>query len=152
MTWLLANWRLVLVSLLLAAAYATGWLHNDRSWTLQVQADQLAQSTATAAAMVTQRQQTEAIRADYLRSKADADAKIAELESRVAAGTGRLRVAARCVPATGAGAGRADPGAPELDAAARPAYFALRRGLADQYALLQLCRAELLKRSASSPP
>lgn len=66
------------------------------------------------------------------------------LSAAVAAGERRLRVAASCpasAPATSAGVDHA--AAPELDAASRPAYFALRDGIDQQRQQLMACQSVL---------
>ena len=95
------------------------------------------------------RAETEKYRAQYLEQQANAIAEIDDLERRIAAGPERLYIKANCpaVPATGANAGRTGSGTAELDATATRNYFALERGLAEQYGLLHLCRQELRKRS-----
>lgn len=93
-----------------------------------------------------------------LKEKAD---EISALRARVAAGTERLRVAARCPtvqPAAGAGVdhGKADgpaavpgqPGDAYLDPAAEPSYFALRDGIAHQREQLQACQSILASERA----
>lgn len=100
------------------------------------------------------RAETESYRAQYLELKKNAQSEIDALERRVAAGPERLYIKANCpaVPAAGANASGTGSGAAELDATATSAYFALERGLAEQYGLLQLCRQELRKRSAQKAP
>lgn len=100
------------------------------------------------------RAETEKYRAQYLEQQANAKAEIDDLERRISAGPERLYIKATCpaVPATGANAGRTGSGAAELDATATRNYFALERGLAEQYGLLQLCRQELRKRSMKKAP
>lgn len=90
--------------------------------------------------------ETEVIRATFIEYKKGTEAVTAGLERDVLAGRKRLRIAASCVPNT-ADAGRTGSGTAELDAASGPTYYALRRGLDDQRGLLNLCRAELKKRS-----
>ena len=98
--------------------------------------------------------ETEKYRAEYLESQANAKAEIDDLERRVTAGPERLYIKATCpaVPATGADARGAGGGTARLDPTAARTYFALERGLAEQYSLLQLCRRELKKRSAQKAP
>lgn len=100
------------------------------------------------------RAETEKYRAQYLEQQANAKAEIDDLERRIAAGPERLYIKASCpaMPAAGADASRAGRGAAELDATATRNYFALERGLAEQYGLLQLCRQELKKRSMKKAP
>lgn len=92
---------------------------------------------------------TERSRTEYLEYQKNAKAEIADLERRVTNGPERLYIKAKCpaVSATPADASGTRGGAAELDAAATRTYFALERGLAEQYGLLQLCRKELRARS-----
>lgn len=74
--------------------------------------------------------------------------EVSRLRADVDSGAVRLRVAGRC-PAAGLPAnplvpGRTDPAAPELDTAARPAYFALRSGLTDTEKTLAACQKVLV--------
>lgn len=82
----------------------------------------------------------------YTGELTDAKGKIAELERRVATGSSGLRVAAKCPAArplpeagTAAGVGGGSEQAPELDANARPDYYALQRGILDLEAALKVC-------------
>lgn len=95
------------------------------------------------------RAETEKYRAQYLEQQSNAKAEIDALERRIAAGPDRLYIKATCpaVSATGTNASGAGIGTAELDPTATRTYFALERGLAEQYSLLQLCRRELRKRS-----
>lgn len=65
------------------------------------------------------------------------------LAAAVAAGTKRLRVAASCPVSAGQSAGVGDAAGPELNAAARPTYYALRDGLARQAEQLAACQSIL---------
>lgn len=132
------------------------WLQGLR-WDYDVQSRDLATANAisanvaaVAAKMESDRAESEKIRAAYLDYKKGAELEISDLERRVSAGPERLYIKANCpaVPAAGADASRAGSGTAELDATATGLYFALERGLAEQYGLLQLCRSELKKRSA----
>lgn len=100
------------------------------------------------------RAETESYRVQYLEQKKNDQAEIDALERRIAAGPERLYIKASCpaVPATGTNASGTGSRSAELDATATRAYFALERGLAEQYGLLQLCRQELRKRSAQKAP
>jgi prophage endopeptidase len=71
------------------------------------------------------------------------------LAAAVAAGTKRLRVAASCPVPAGGAASVGDAAGPELDAAARPTYYALRDGLARQAEQLAACQA--LLKTVSAP-
>lgn len=105
-------------------------------------------ATALVVAFTDSAQRTEAIRSEYIEYRKGAEAVTAGLERDVAAGRKRLRIKATCLPsaanASGTGSGTA-----ELDATARQDYYALRRGIDEQRGLLNLCRAELKKRSTS---
>lgn len=136
--------------------FGASWYAQGLRWSNDVQSRDLATAnaisvnvTAVAAKMESDRAESEMIRAEYLDYKKGAELEISDLERRVSAGPERLYIKANCpaVPATGADAGRVGSGTAELDAAATGFYFALERGLAEQYGLLQLCRAELKKRS-----
>lgn len=66
----------------------------------------------------------------------------ARLRDAVESGRQRLRVAAKCpsVPQSPDSAGVDNGGAAELDASARPAYYALRAGIAKQHEQLKACQ------------
>ncbi len=134
-----------------AIAFVLGWGVNG--WRLGERAAKLEQqhtaerlAAAEAARAQEQTLVAAAAAADQLHSGelTSAELKIRDLEQRVAVGTGRLSVAARCpaarVPETAATAGVGDRSErAELDPVARPAYFALRRGLAAAEQALKLC-------------
>lgn len=100
--------------------------------------------------LIASRAQTEAIRATFIEYKAGKENETSALERAVADGTKRLRVKASCptVRADGTVPGGAVSGTAELTTEAGRAYWDLRRGLDQQYGLLQFCRSELRKRSA----
>lgn len=141
-------------------AFLAAWYVQGLRWEEDVKDAGIASANATVAAvdainiqLIHSRAETESIRATYLSEKEKANREIDDLELRVTAGPERLYIKAKCpvgVPESGSDAGRADAGAAELDPIASGYYFALERGLADQYRLLQFCRAELKKRSAPS--
>lgn len=133
------------------------WYVQAIRWDNDVAERDLATATAIAAnvdavnqQLVAAQAQTEAIRATFIEYKAGKENETSTLERAVADGTQRLRVAARCptVRADAAVPGGTGSGQPELDASARSDYYALRRGLDQQYGLLQFCRSELRKRSS----
>lgn len=137
--------------------FGAAWYAQGLRWSNDVQSRDLATANAisanvteVAAKMESDRAESEKIRAAYLDYKKGAELEISDLERRVSAGPERLYIKANCpaVPAAGADASRTGSGTAELDATATGLYFALERGLAEQYGLLQLCRAELKKRSA----
>lgn len=138
------------------ASFGAAWMIQGMRWDLDVQGRDLAAATAisvnvTAVAdkMQVDRVESEKARAAYLDYKKGAEIEISNLERRVTAGPERLYIKASCptVPATGADASRAGSGTARLDADSTRTYFALERGIAEQYGLLQLCRSELKKRS-----
>ena len=142
------------------SAFLAAWYVQGLRWEEDVKEISLASANATVASvrainsqLIQSRAETESIRATYLSEKEKANREIDDLERRVTAGPERLYIKAKCpagVPGAGADASRADTGAAELDPIASGYYFALERGLAEQYRLLQFCRAELKKRSAPS--
>lgn len=142
------------------AAFLAAWYVQGLRWEEDVKEIGLASANATVAAvdaingqLIKSRAETESIRATYLSEKEKANREIDDLERRVTAGPERLYIKAKCpasIPASGADAGRVDTGTAELDPIASGYYFALERGLAEQYRLLQFCRSELKKRSALS--
>jgi len=136
---------------------AGSWYVQGLRWDNDAQAADLVTATAIRAnvdavnqQLIASRAQTEAIRQTFIEYKAGKENETSALERAVADGTKRLRVKASCpaVRADGTVSGGAGGGQPELDAAARFDYYALRRGIDRQYGLLQFCRSELRKRSA----
>lgn len=142
------------------AAFLAAWYVQGLRWDKDVKETSLASANATVAAvgainsqLIQSRAETESIRATYLSDKERANREIDDLERRVTAGPERLYIKAKCpagVPATGTDAGRADTGAAELSAASTADYLSYGRLYAQQFGLLQFCRAELKKRSATS--
>lgn len=101
--------------------------------------------------LIASRAQTEAIRATFNDYKAGKENETSALERAVADGTKRLRIKATCLAAVrteGTVPGGAVSGTAELEPAAQRAYLSLRRGLDRQFAELQFCRSELMKRSS----
>ncbi len=100
--------------------------------------------------LIASRAQTEAIRATFIEYKAGKENETSALERAVADGTKRLRVKASCpaVRADGTVSGGTVSGTAELEPSSRFDYFRLKRGLDEQFGLLQLCRSELRKRSS----
>jgi prophage endopeptidase len=144
-----------------AIGFSAAWGVQSLRWTAsdldnenRVKADIAQQVNAVNQKLIESRAETERNRAEYLEQQKNAKAEIDDLERRVAAGPERLYIKAKCpaVPATGADASGTGSGAAELDSTATRSYFALERGLAEQYGLLQLCRRELRKRSAQKAP
>jgi len=144
----------------LCVGFAGAWYIQGLRWDVDVKRVSLAAANATVAAvgainenLVKSRAETESIRATYLSEKEKANREIDDLERRVTAGPERLYIKAKCpasVSATGAYSGRADTGAAELSAASTADYLSYERLYAQQFGLLQFCRAELKKRSAPS--
>lgn len=128
------------------AEWQKKWAERDLSEAQAIAANVNAVNQQLVAAQA----QTEAIRATFIEYKAGKENETSTLVRAVADGTRRLRVAARCpaVRADGTVSGGTGSGTAELEPAARSDYFALRRGLDQQYGLLQFCRSELRKRSA----
>lgn len=152
MNWLYA----ALAGLLLGAAGA--WYVEGMRWDADVAnirktaADEVAANAArTQAQLIAGWAETETIRQVLIDYKRGAQIEMDRLQRGVGDGSVRLRVAATCaapaVLAPGAVPGGAGSGTTELDAFARPTYYALRTGLSEQYALLNFCRSELRKRS-----
>jgi hypothetical protein len=134
------------------------WYVQGLRWGNDVQARDLIMSEAMRKnvevvnrQLITSRDLTEKIRADFLTYKAEKEDETSALERAVADGAKRLSIRARCptVPATGAVPGGAVSGTAELEPAAERVYFALKRGADRQFADLQFCRSELKKRSSN---
>lgn len=142
------------------AAFLAAWYVQGLRWEEDVKEISLASANATVAAvdainsqLIQSRAETESIRATYLSEKEKANREIDDLELRVTAGPERLYIKAKCpagVSSSGADAGRADTGSAELSAASTADYLSYERLYAQQFGLLQFCRAELNKRSAPS--
>ena len=147
-------------ALALSIGFGGAWYVQGLRWDEGVKEISLASANATVAAvgainsqLIQSRAETESIRATYISEKERANREIDDLERRVNAGPERLYIKAKCpagVPGAGTDASGTGSGAAELDATSTGFYFALERGLAEQYRLLQFCRAELKKRSAPS--
>lgn len=140
------------------AAFLAAWYVQGLRWDKDVRSISLASANATVAAvdainanLIQSRAETESIRATYLSDKEKANREIDDLERRVTAGPERLYIKAKCpasVSATGADASGTDTGAAELSTASTADYLSYERLYAQQFGLLQFCRAELKKRSA----
>lgn len=96
--------------------------------------------------VVVDRAETEKIRGEYLEFRKNALEEIDRYKLRIA--DGGLHVNAQCVPATGAATSGTTAGTARLTPQAQEDYFSFERQYADQLSLLQLCRNELIKRSA----
>lgn len=142
----------------LLLGFGSGWMVQGMRWNLDVaairhDADQalVVNVDAVNQHLIASRAQTEAIRQTFIDYKAGKENETSALERAVADGTKRLSIRATCPAAVrtdGTVSSGTGGGQPELDAAARQDYYALRRGLDRQYGLLQFCRSELRKRSA----
>ena len=147
-------------ALALSIGFGGSWYVQGLRWDAEVKEVSLASANATVAAvgsinsqLIQSRAETESIRATYLSEKEKANREIDDLELRVTAGPERLYIKAKCpagVPGAGADAGRVDTGAAELSTASTADYLSYERLYAQQFGLLQFCRAELKKRSAPS--
>ena len=134
------------------------WYVQAIRWDNDVQERDLATAQAIQAnvdavnqQLIASREQTEAIRQTFIDYKAGKENETSALERAVADGTKRLSIRATCPAAVrtdGTLSGGTGGGTAELEPAARSDYYALRRGLDQQYGLLQFCRSELRKRSA----
>lgn len=136
---------------------AGSWYVQGLRWDNDAQAAEVVMAQAISAnvdavnqQLIASRAQTEAIRATFIEYKAGKENETSALERAVADGTKRLRVKASCpaVRADGTVPGGTVSGTAELTADASAAYWDLRRGLDRQFAELQFCRSELMKRSA----
>ena len=142
------------------AAFLAAWYVQGLRWDKYVRSISLASANATVAAvdainanLIQSRAETESMRATYLSEKEKANREIDDLERRVTAGPERLYIKAKCpasVSATGADASGTGTGAAELSTASTADYLSYERLYAQQFGLLQFCRAELKKRSAPS--
>ena len=147
-------------ALALSVGFGVAWYVQGLRWESDVKDAGIASANATVAAvgainsqLIQSRAETESMRATYLSEKEKANREIDDLERRVTSGPERLYIKAKCpagVPATGVDAGRADAGAAELSSASTADYLSYERLYAQQFGLLQFCRAELKKRSAPS--
>lgn len=141
---LLLKWWKPLAVVVVLAAWS-GWVYVQGKDDVQQKWDAENARVATALSVVFEKsaKETEVIRETFIEYKRGAEAVTNRLELDVASGDKRLRIKAACrmpdpsIP-SGTGSGTA-----ELDPAARPAYYALRRGLDEQRGLLNLCRARL---------
>lgn len=158
MTLLLRYWWMGAIAALLIAVYALGHSHGADSVQAKWDAQRLETAKASTEyfvklndAIQKAQSETEVLRANYIEYKAGKERETSDLERAVADGSKRLRVAATCrnsgMPADAAVPGGTGSGSAELDAAARPTYYALQRGINEQRGLLNFCRAELRKRS-----
>lgn len=141
---------LKITAVVAAAGVFGGWCYGMGRDDVQQKWDKEAASVANAlvVAFADSANKTEAIRSEFIEYKKGAEVVTAGLERDVAAGRQRLRVKANCVRTTATtNASGTASGTAELDATARLDYYALRRGIDEQRGLLNLCRAELKKRS-----
>ena len=146
--------------LALSIGFGCAWYVQGMRWEKDVASIRESASDAKSKAvdainsqLIQSRAETESIRKIYLSEKEKANREIDDLERRVNDGLDRLYIKAKCpagVPGAGTDAGRADTGAAELSAASTADYLSYERLYAQQFGLLQFCRAELKKRSAPS--
>ena len=147
-------------ALALSVGFGVAWYIQGLRWDSDVKDAGIASANATVAAvgainsqLIQSRAETESIRATYLSEKEKANREIDDLERRVTSGPERLYIKAKCpagVSATGADASGTGTGAAELSTASTADYLSYERLYAQQFGLLQFCRAELKKRSAPS--
>jgi len=136
-----------------AASFGAGWFVNgaikdskiagiviDHALALQSATDDVLKAERSAAKKLAN------LDTEHQKEIADAEVKINDLERSVAAGPKRLYIAAKCPASkpvsTAATATGLDSGVverPELDSAARPDYFAVRRGIIKLESALKLC-------------
>lgn len=145
---------LILRGLVAAALIATGWIVNGWRWSARMAAIEAEQANATTKASEEAREREQVladaiamIDATRTKERTKADEETARLRADVDAGRQRLLVHAAC-PAAGLPQAAAGPGldrgtGTELDAAARPDYFALRAGLTRQETKLAACQSIL---------
>lgn len=152
--------RIVGCAALALLAFVGGWKVNG--WRYE------AQKAATAVQAASElKAATDARDALAVQLKASNDARLAAIQKaqdaenalrdRVASGNVRLRIAAHCpnsVPQAASSPGMDSGAGPELDPAARPAYFALRTGILAIAGRLAACQDELRLRAdgPSVPP
>lgn len=143
-------WKILGALAIVSAASGWGYVEGRSAVQTEWDADSARIAQALAVAFTKSAAETEKIREVFIEYKQQAEVVTGGLERDVAASRSRLRVKATCsnMPNGSTVPGGTQTGTVELDPAARPAYFALRRGLAEQLGLLNLCRAELKKRAA----
>lgn len=145
--------RATVYGLLAAICFGAGW--KVQGWRLgaqmaQVEAGISAERTDAMRLLIAEQEASAAEMSEadekYTGELNDAKGKIADLERRVANGSSGLRVAASCPPAkplpeagTAAGVGAGNGESNELNADARPDYYALRRGILELEAALKVC-------------
>jgi len=145
----------VLVIGLLIGWFVNGWrLEAGYNGQLAEQrAEDLTNYSRQVALYKTSLERSEVSRSDLNQRLMEKEHEISSLSARVASGTERLSVRARCprMPTTEANAGGVEAVTTELDSSARPAYFALRSGIERTEALLKFCQTELEARSDTQP-
>lgn len=140
------------IALVLAGIWGGAELVQSR-WdaaTMEAQTSEIESLGKLNAAVVKAREETEAIRQVFIDFKAGKQRETDDLERAVAAGTKRLSVKASCpaLPGAGATASGTAGNTAILDADAGRNYYAYRRAYDAQFATLNLCRDELIKRSS----
>lgn len=145
---LIRSWLPFIAGLILSGVVVhLFWSNHSLEREKKIAEDWAANLEAVNSQLVQSREQSEIDRLHYLRQIKEKEGEINNLESDVAAGRKRLRVAAECVPTSGTDASGVGGRTAELTPAARQDYFALVRGMEQQYQLLQLCRADLRRRA-----
>lgn len=133
MIWLLAHWRAVILSLLLAGLAAKAYVASSEVTALSAKNVMLGKALSAEETALNQEQQDvtqdAAIDKQYTQELSHAQSENARLRADVESGHRRLRVAADC-PATAATnpttTGVAHAGSPRLSDAAQRNYFTLR--------------------------
>jgi len=138
----------------LLAGIAIGWTING--WRLDAKSERREAEIADAKTRASEQARTieTTLQAALVETLDTLDAErttaheeVSRLRADVDAGRKRLRVAATCpaaiLPGNPLVPGGTDPAAPQLDAAARPTYYALVAGLKDAEATLAACQMVL---------
>lgn len=157
-------WRLIAIGALAAVLVWSGWTANG--WRLSAKLDKLSAAHALALEKSSEDARKKeqdwtarfaAVDAEWTAKLRMAEDEITRRRAAVDTGAVRLRVAARCpaapdLPGPAAGPGLDHGAAPELDADARPAYFALSSGLTLQRDQLMACQSALAAERKDQPP
>lgn len=140
---------------LLIGWFVNGWrLEADYNGQLASQrAEDLLNYSRQVILYKTSLEKSEVSRSDMTKKLQEKEHENQMLADAVASGTKRLSVRARCprMSAPETNAGRVEAATTELDASARPAYFALRSGIERTESLLKFCQTELSARSDTQP-
>lgn len=140
MEWIIANWRLILITILLGGMIALFSAANDYRKSANEWKNKSAQASALADTrlktinqMQIQQKAVSAIDQAYQLQLKAKDDEISSLSDRVKSGSVRLRVKAVCpsgMPQASASPGITNAASPELSADARQDYYTLRSQLA----------------------